>query len=174
MKNRGIIRRWAFATALALTLLLSTVGAGTVFAGGAGEASAETARQAPIVIHDAWARETPGDTRVSAAYFVIENRGDADDALIGASTPVAGTVELHTVERQGDVMRMRQVFAIQAPAGEQAVLQQGGLHVMLMELQGPLEAGDIIPLTLTFDASGDITIDVEVRPLRGAVMHARD
>ena len=54
------------------------------------------------------------------------------------------------------------------------MLQQGGLHVMLMELEGPLEAGEIIPLTLTFHPHGELTIDVEVRPLRGAVMHGRN
>lgn len=146
---------------------------GTAFAGGSREAPLAAAdaahRRPPIVIHDAWARETPGGSRTSAAYFVIENRGDTDDALIGASTPLAGMVELHTVERQGEVMRMRQVFAIEAPSGGSTVLQQGGLHVMLMDLEGPLEAGDSIPLTLVFDVSGEMTIDVEVRPLRGGM-----
>lgn len=136
--------------------------------------SARGQSESPIVIHDAWVRETPGDATSSAAYFVIENRGDVADALIEASTPLAGVVELHTMEHQGGVMRMRRVFAIDIAAGDSTVLEQGGLHVMLMQLQQPLQAGATLPLTLLFDSAGQMTIDVEVRPARSGGRHGRN
>lgn len=44
--------------------------------------------------HDAYSRPTPaGGT--GAAYFLLHNASDQDDALLGASSDVAATVEIH-------------------------------------------------------------------------------
>ena len=42
-----------------------------------------------------WARESPMLDLAGASYMVIHNNTDADDALIGASSPAAEVVELH-------------------------------------------------------------------------------
>jgi periplasmic copper chaperone A len=122
--------------------------------------------KAPLRIVDAWARETPGGATTSAAYFVVENPGAVADSLLEVTTPIAGMVELHTMDRQGDVMRMRRVFSIDVPAGGSVTLEPGGFHVMLMELKEPLVAGDRFALTLLFGQAGEMIVDVEVRPLR--------
>jgi len=58
------------------------------------------------------------------------------------------------------MLHVEEGFAV--PAGETLMLARGGKHVMLMGLTAPLENGATVPLTLTFEKAGDITIDVVV------------
>jgi hypothetical protein len=99
----------------------------------------------------------------SAAYMLLRNTSDADDALVRASTAVADTVELHTVEMTDDgVMKMRPVPQIDIPAGGETSLQPGGFHVMLLGLKHDLKEGETVDLTLTFENAGDVTITAPV------------
>ncbi len=98
----------------------------------------------------------------SAAYMTLRNTGDADDALIGATTDVAATVELHTVERDGDVMRMRPIKQIDLPSNGSAELKPGDYHIMLIGLKQDLQTGDSVTLTLTFQNAAPMTISAAV------------
>ena len=77
-----------------------------------------------------------------AAYMVIHNNTDADDALVGASSPAAEFVELHlsSMDDEG-MMSMNQVAEIAIPAHGDAVLKPGSYHVMLIDLVEPLTEG---------------------------------
>jgi len=125
-------------------------------------AACSEAGSSEISVEDAFARETIGVGTVGAAYMTITNTGGADDRLINAVTPAAGTTELHTHEKDGEIMRMRKVDAIAVPAGATAELKPGGDHVMLFELAEPLKPGAMFPVTLTFENAGDIEIEVSV------------
>ncbi|RFA27976.1 hypothetical protein CAI21_13740 [Alkalilimnicola ehrlichii] len=111
----------------------------------------------------AYARATPPGTENSAAYLVLRNTGEGDRRLVGAATPVAQTVELHTHLHEDGVMRMRQVEYIELPADSQVALEPGGLHIMLLGVREPLEAGQTVPLTLQFDGEEQLTVQAEVR-----------
>lgn len=121
-----------------------------------------------IKIDHPWSRATVAGIPNGVAYFVLENNGDSDDRLLSASSPVAGTTELHTHIKDGEVVRMRQVEAIDVPAGETVALEPGGLHVMLMGLKNPLDQDTMFPLTLEFEQAGTITVDVVVQLMTGA------
>ena len=115
-----------------------------------------------LTIDHPFARATVGPARVSAAYVVIENAGEAD-TLVSASTDRAAKVELHTMEMADGVMRMREVEGgIEVPAGDKAVLEPGGLHIMLMGLTQELVEGESFPMTLTFEKAGDIEVEVKI------------
>jgi copper(I)-binding protein len=118
---------------------------------------------APLKIDGAWARATAGAARNGAAYMTIQNDGTTADRLVAASSPIAGSVELHAHLKDGDVMRMRPVTAVDIAPGAPAVLQPGGLHVMLLDLKGPLKDGETFPLTLTFEKAGKVTVSVAIR-----------
>ena len=60
-------------------------------------------------------------------------------------------------------MVMREVEAIEIPAGEMVMLMPGGYHVMLIDLVAPLEIGQTFDVVLTFETAGDVTVTVEVR-----------
>ncbi len=117
---------------------------------------------ADIVVKDAYARAA--NTMAGAAFMVIENTGPEDDQLIDARSDVAKRVELHTHKDMGDgIMKMMHVeegFAI--PAGGEHALMRGGDHVMFMGLNGPMEQGDMVTVTLVFEKAGEIEVEIPV------------
>ena len=128
-----------------------------------------------LTVEAPWARIGRG-ARAGAAYLRIVNAGAETDRLIGASSPVAERVELHSHKMQDEVMRMRRVEAVPVPAGQTAELKPGGDHVMLIGLAGPPEQGGSFPLTLIFQKAGKVTVPVAVRPIaaRGPGMKHHD
>jgi periplasmic copper chaperone A len=128
---------------------------------------------ANVSVTDAWARATMPGQKVSGAYMQI--RSDADARLVGASSPAVPRVEIHEMKMDGDVMRMRQVEAIELPKGKTVSLEPGGFHIMLMNLPQPIAAGEVIPLVLTVESGGKrqtVEVKAEARaPMGGGAMH---
>jgi periplasmic copper chaperone A len=116
-----------------------------------------------ITISGAWAR--PGFSGAnSAVYLVIENSGNQDDALLSAEANVAQLVELHESRMdQSGMMSMHEQQRVDVRAKDQVAFQPGGLHVMLINLNGDLNSGDRFNLTLNFQETGQVPVDVEVR-----------
>jgi len=117
-----------------------------------------------LKIDHPWARASAGPARNSAAFMTIHNAGRAD-RLVAVAADVSERVELHTHMMEGDVMKMRQVEAVEVPANAIAELQPGNFHVMLIGLKAPLKEGGHFPLTLTFEKAGKITIEVVVEAI---------
>ena len=128
---------------------------------------------ANVSVTDAWARATMPGQKVSGAYMQIQS--DADARLLGASSPAVPRVEVHEMKMDGDVMRMREVKAIDLPKGKTVSLEPGGFHIMLMNLPQPIAAGDVIPLILTVESGGKqqtIEVKAEARGVGNAMpMH---
>ena len=99
--------------------------------------------------------------------MTIHNTGAEADRLIRAESPVSERVELHTHLQENGVMRMREVEAIDLPAGAATELKPGGLHVMFMGLKEPLVAGQTIPLTLHFETAGTLALTLPVEAMGG-------
>lgn len=117
-----------------------------------------------MMIEDAYARSASPTAQSGAAFMHIVNHTGEDDRLVGAASPAAKLVELHTHKEDANgVMQMIHVeegFVV--PAGETLVLERGGNHVMFMGLSAPFEQGATVPLTLTFESAGEVQVDVEV------------
>lgn len=107
-----------------------------------------------IAIEEAWAR--PGmNGGMSAAYFRISNGGSETDYLVNAISDIAELTEIHeSYQADGGMMGMRKVERVEVPSMSSVMFQQGGLHVMFIQLNRDLTAGDTIDLTLEF-ASGE-------------------
>ena len=123
---------------------------------------------AQVRIEEPWARATPPGARIGAGYLKISS-GTAD-RLVAASSPAAARVELHVTEKNGDVMRMRQVKAYDIPANGGFELAPGGAHLMLVDLKAPLKEGMKVPMTLRFEKAGEVKVELQVRAL-GASGH---
>jgi copper(I)-binding protein len=61
------------------------------------------------------------------------------------------------------VMSMRPVAAVEVPAGGTVSLEPGGLHVMCIDHTDDVVMEATVPLTLTFERSGDVAVEVEIR-----------
>ena len=127
---------------------------------------------ANVSVTDVWARTTMPGQQVSGAYMKIV--ADADARLVSASSTAVPRVEVHEMKMDGDVMRMREVKAIDLPKGKAVSLEPGGFHIMLMNLSKPIAAGDVIPLTLVVESGGKrqtVEVKAEARAAGGAMQH---
>lgn len=120
---------------------------------------------ADVEVKDAWARATVTGQKASGAFMTLTSAKGA--TLIGGSSPVAKSVEIHEMKHEGDVMKMRAVSRIELPAGK-AVELSGAYHIMFMGLNKELKAGESVPLTLQIERKGkqeSVTVNAEVRAL---------
>jgi copper(I)-binding protein len=124
-------------------------------------ASAHSYKIGPIGIDHPWARPTVTGQPVGGAYMKIANKGAAD-RLLSATTAVAAAVQMHTMAMDGDVMTMREVDAVDLPAGQTVEFKPGGFHLMLMGLKAPLKSGDKFAVTLRFEKAGEVVVTVRV------------
>lgn len=115
-------------------------------------------------ISDAWIRPPMGPGSPAAGYLTITG-GDAADALVGASTPIATDTQIHETTAGTDGMAgMQEVDRIDVAAGATVTFEPGGYHIMFMDPDAAmLEVGGTVELTLTFETAGDVTVEAEVK-----------
>lgn len=111
-----------------------------------------------------WAR--PGsEGQTSGLYLTITNGTASPDTLLGATSKVAGSTEIHeSIENDDGTTSMR-------PAGKQVIqdghkqeFAPGGLHIMLMDLTRDLTVEDSLSVSLEFARVGtkNITVPVQI------------
>lgn len=126
-----------------------------------------TSALAQVTVLDPWVRATVPNQKASGAFMRVQSAANA--RLVGVSTPAAGRAELHEMAMENNTMRMRQVDAIELPAGKPVNLASGGYHVMLFDLKRQLKEGETVPVTLVVqDAakkSSSVTVEAQVKPL---------
>lgn len=136
----------------------------------AGAAHGQSYELGTIRISHPHARPTVAQQPSGGAYLTLENRGSAGDRLLEASSPVAASTQIHTMRMEGDVMRMREVGALDlAPAAKVEMKPGAGYHIMLIGLKRQLKAGEVVPLTIVVEGKDKkrerITLKVPVKPL---------
>jgi copper(I)-binding protein len=116
-----------------------------------------------IMVMNAAAPEslTPA-AKTAAVYLSIMNHGSSDDALVSATTPAAEHATIHQTAMENDVMKMNEVERLAIPAGATVDLKPAATHLMLTGLKAPLKEGETLSLTLAFEKSGEVKIDVPV------------
>ena len=125
-------------------------------------AAAHDYTQGDIHIMKPWSRPLPAVSVNGAAYMTLMNKGNGPDRLLSISTPAARKAELHNHTMEGGMMKMRAVGTLELTPGDGAVLQPGGLHVMLLGLTEPLVDGNAFPLTLHFEHAGSVEVKVMI------------
>jgi copper(I)-binding protein len=113
-------------------------------------------------ITDVWARPTLGDTKTTAVYMKIANKGK-DDYLVSASTDVAKTAELHQTVIENEVAKMVTISKIAIPALNTVNFEPGGIHIMLFNAVKDLKIGETFDLKLHFENGGDRIVKVLVQ-----------
>lgn len=137
----------------------------TLFAGALLSSAGLTLNAAGLDVGDPHVRAVPPGQPNSAAFMSLRNTSDEDRALVGAESPAAEVVELHTHVEDEGMMRMRRIERIALPAGERVTLQPGGLHVMLIGLKSELAPGRTVELTLIQDDGERLMVQAPVRPI---------
>lgn len=128
----------------------------------AGPALAHDYQVGDLHIAHPWARPLPPVVPSGAAYMVIENRGNNQEILVDAHSPIAEKVEVHEHVHVDGLMKMQRVDQLAIPPGAEVVFKPGGYHLMMFGLKQPLEAGERFPMTLVFTDGGSIEVQVMI------------
>lgn len=132
---------------------------------GLGSSSAQAQATSPLEVQGPWVRATVKGQQATGMFATLT--APQGGTLVGARSPVAGTVEVHEMKMDGDVMRMRAVPRLPLPAGTAVALKPGSYHVMLMGLKQALPSGSTVPVTLVVEDAQrkQRTVDLQV-PVR--------
>ncbi len=124
-----------------------------------------------LLIKKAMIRETPPGTSVAAGYLSITNTGTEDDTLIGITTQLTDTVQVHEMKMENNVMKMSEIPSnLVIPKGQTIILEPGGLHLMFMNLSEQLTSGNSEKVTLVFEKAGHTDIIFPIKKA-GAKKH---
>lgn len=129
---------------------------------------AQTATAGELSARDAWVRLMPPVAQSTAAYMTLKNTGDADISIIAVTTDAAATSDFHAVRMQDGKMIMFPLESVIVPANGEFSFVPGGFHIMLMGLDKPLDAGDIVNIVLYLADGESLKVQAMVRDMRNA------
>lgn len=101
-----------------------------------------------------WTRATPEDAEGATVSMKFDEVSD-DEQLVGVLTPVARRAELLGVDG-------RPMAALAIPRGRVTLLSEHGLRLRLADLTMPLELTRSYPMTLLFEKSGAVRLDLSI------------
>jgi len=123
-----------------------------------------------VTIKEPWVRGTVRGQKATGAFMQLTATESA--SLVAVESPVAGSVQIHEMKLENDVMQMRPIQRLDLPAGKAVELKPGGYHVMLMDLKQELKPGDSVPVTLVIEGAGgkreSVELKAPVKPLSDA------
>lgn len=113
-----------------------------------------------IEIGSPWARASSVDASFAGGYFTFANKGATPDRLVAATSPAAERIEIHAIKVVGPDLKMRErEGGLAISADTTLTLKPRGYHLLLTGLKKPLQEGERIAVTLSFEAAG--TLDIE-------------
>ena len=113
-----------------------------------------------------WTRATAPTARTGGGFMTITNKGTTADRLVSARSTVSDKVEIHEMQMDGSVMRMRELAkGLDIPPGATVMLKPGSYHIMFMELKAPLAKDAKVPVTLVFEKAGSIDVQLNVQAM---------
>lgn len=116
-----------------------------------------------LTFEDPWIRGSVPGQKNGAGYLVIDNQSSQPAAVVSADSNRADRIELHTIEREGGVAKMREVQEVPVPANGSVTFKPGGYHVMFIGLTDPFKEGEAVDVKLNFadGSSTDVTFTVK-------------
>ena len=140
----------------ALFVAIATLAASTAFA--------------QVKVENPWVRASVPHQQATGGFFNITSETNAK--LVGASSTLLPTVEIHEMSMENNVMKMRQVQSIDLPAGQTVELKPGSYHLMFFNLKEQVKEGSVVPLTLEIENSDGtketVSIEAPVKALTSA------
>jgi copper(I)-binding protein len=130
-------------------------------------AQAKELASSVISVKDAYAVESPNakDTEV---FMMLTNTGKTSHHLIAVSSSSGARTQIHDTQLKKDKdpynsANMVQLKEFTIKPGKTEIFKEGGKHVMLMDLNKPLVAGNNVDLILLFNDGSKEVLDVPVK-----------
>lgn len=126
--------------------------------------SAVSAADCTLTTSAAWIRLPPTPAMPMAAGFVrIDNPCAQALSIVGAESLSFGDVSLHESQVVDGVNRMRELDSLPIAAKQSVQLKPGGLHLMLMQPETPLQEGEQPVITLKLKDGRRVPVTFTVR-----------
>lgn len=122
-----------------------------------------------IRVIDPYVRPLAPGQHVTAGYFELRSDDTVGHALVAVRTPIASSVELHTIVSEGGVLQMRPIAKVEIPANGTATLAPTGNHLMIFGVDS-LATGQQVSLTLAFEDGSSVTVTAPVQMLAPALL----
>jgi periplasmic copper chaperone A len=165
--RRNTARRAARgASPVLLAAAMGGASLGLLGCGSAADTPAADPLGAEVRVESAWVRVGSAGT-VTGAYGTVYNPSTDTLQIVGASSAVADTVELHETMEHDGMVHMAPQPALPVLPRDSVVLTPGGLHLMVRSLQRDLVIGETVQFTLRLGDGRAIDFPVEVRSLDG-------
>ncbi len=104
--------------------------------------------------------------RPGAVYFTVRNDGPAPVSLVGVHVSGTGKAQMHKTEGGS----MAAVDSLEIAPGAQVEFKQGGMHVMVFDIEDTVKASGTAELTLTFSGGDKLSMPLRVESLGGKDM----
>lgn len=118
---------------------------------------------AEVTVEDAWVRATVPGQQATGAFMKLTS--DKDGKLIEAKSNISKAVEIHEMAMQDDVMKMRQIPALDLPNGKQVELKPGGYHIMFIDLHNQVKENDEVELQLVVENNDGSKETIDIKAL---------
>ena len=121
-----------------------------------------------------YARATQDE--MSAAYGMIMNKTNNDINLTGVKITdkiIKGMAEMHQTTIKEGIASMAKIETLTIPANGSVTLEPGGLHIMLMKLQGPLIKGDHLSLSLNDSNNNEYAVILSIEQMAMDMDHGK-
>ena len=106
----------------------------------------------------------------AAGYMKITNTSEIPEKIVGIHTNVSNAmIHKSSVDSNG-VARMTHLEEIFIPGNSSVTFENGGLHVMFVDLKRELEPFDDQNVTIVFERAGEVTVSFMVEEMNGEMI----
>ena len=119
--------------------------------------------EAGVSVRDAWVREAPPGMTMMAGYMALRNNASRPRILVAASSSGFATVMIHRTILKDGMAGMVHASQIELKPNASLIFAPGGYHLMLMNPQRTLRAGDTLVINLEFRGGLVLPVVFEVR-----------
>jgi copper(I)-binding protein len=120
------------------------------------------AADAALKVETPWIFAVPPGAKDTAAFLTLVNTGSVPVRVTGGRTEAAKRLAPMITTKDEGRLGMKDVKYLEVPAGGRLTLAPGGDHLMLYGLKKPLTVGEKIPLSLTLEPGGTLTLEAVV------------
>jgi copper(I)-binding protein len=115
-----------------------------------------------IAVAGAWALADPKTPDLGYAYMTVSLPKGVVDTLLGATTPLAETIDIVAPAGPAGHERLAVVPSLPIDGHAPLIMQTRGPHLVLHQLTAPLKRGDSFVVTLHFRKAGAFEVAVKV------------
>lgn len=128
--------------------------------------SADNADNETISLSNCAIQETIPGAKATGAFLTINKADNSPLSVVAAKTPnVTEHVEIHEMIMDGGKMVMSEIEAYPLKKGDN-IFQKGGYHIMLMDMQKKLTAGENYDVTVVFSDGSEKTCKATVKTVK--------